>query len=272
MEGLLKEMSLHHHLSMLFGQLGSPSFWRALVVLLRDLAPLDNALVVCFRPDAPPVVLDECSFEEQPAISPMPFYCKGLYLLDPFYQLSCGHFSDGVHHLPDIAPDQFHQSEYYQRYMIKEVGLDEVQLLLRVDTQTVLSVSLGNTQLFNASDIGKLRIAQSWLLAAMQKHWQLESTPLTETRHPATSSLADQLTEMLSRFGQGKLSEREAEIARHTLCGLSSKAVAQQLGISPETVKVHRRNLYIKLGVASHAELFNYLLSQLRDAENKKGS
>lgn len=56
-------------------------------------------------------------------------------------------------------------------------------------------------------------------------------------------------------------------VARLTLCGLSSKAIAQQLAISPETVKVHRRNLYLKLGVASHAELFNCYIEQLRGSE-----
>ena len=41
-----------------------------------------------------------------------------------------------------------------------------------------------------------------------------------------------------------------------------SSAIAQRLGISPETVKVHRRNLYHKLKVASHAELFALFLQQ----------
>lgn len=34
------------------------------------------------------------------------------------------------------------------------------------------------------------------------------------------------------------------------------------MGISPATVKVHRRNLYHKLKVASHAELFVLFLSR----------
>jgi DNA-binding CsgD family transcriptional regulator len=36
--------------------------------------------------------------------------------------------------------------------------------------------------------------------------------------------------------------------------------MAQQMGISPETVKVHRRNLYHKLNVNGHGELFALVL------------
>lgn len=53
---------------------------------------------------------------------------------------------------------------------------------------------------------------------------------------------------------------REVETARLILQGFSSKAIAQQLGISPETVKVHRRNLYHKLNVSGHGELFALVL------------
>jgi DNA-binding CsgD family transcriptional regulator len=57
-----------------------------------------------------------------------------------------------------------------------------------------------------------------------------------------------------------RLTEREIETARLILQGFSSKAIAQRLGISPETVKVHRRNLYNKLQINGHAELFALLL------------
>ncbi|KMN32263.1 hypothetical protein VI26_17735 [Chromobacterium sp. LK1] len=262
MEGLLRELPLHQHLAQLMAHIGLPGFWRQLALLLRASAPLDNALAACFRVGAPPLILEECDFQHRAAASPMPLYCQGLYLLDPFYLYSRQPFADGLYHLPDIAPDHFRQSEYFQRYMSGEVGVDEVQLLLRVAPDQVLSLSLGKTSEFAPADIGKLRVMQPWLLAAMRRHWQLQAEPL-----PPPARLADQLSQTLERFGHGRLSEREAEVARLTLCGLSSKAIAQQLAISPETVKVHRRNLYLKLGVASHAELFNCYIEQLRGSE-----
>ncbi|MNY57893.1 Transcriptional regulatory protein UhpA [compost metagenome] len=70
---------------------------------------------------------------------------------------------------------------------------------------------------------------------------------------------AGDLAVLLDRL-DARLTERERETAQLILQGFSSKAIAQCMGISPETVKVHRRNLYHKLNVSGHAELFVLLL------------
>lgn len=47
------------------------------------------------------------------------------------------------------------------------------------------------------------------------------------------------------------LSEREHEVLRLIAAGLSNKAIARRLAVSPNTVKTHARNVYAKLGVSS---------------------
>ena len=42
------------------------------------------------------------------------------------------------------------------------------------------------------------------------------------------------------------------------------KSTAQELGISPETVRMHRKNLYLKLDINSQSELFAQFIGWLR--------
>lgn len=56
-----------------------------------------------------------------------------------------------------------------------------------------------------------------------------------------------------------KLTPRELEIARLAGQGLMNKEIAGILKISPQTVGVHKNNLYRKLGVGNNIELLRYL-------------
>jgi DNA-binding CsgD family transcriptional regulator len=65
------------------------------------------------------------------------------------------------------------------------------------------------------------------------------------------------------RFGTSRLSEREGEVLRLILSGLSSKEIARLLGISPETIKVFRKRIHTKLGLASSGQLFTLFMAAL---------
>ncbi|MCP1441395.1 DNA-binding CsgD family transcriptional regulator [Pseudomonas sp. GGS8] len=52
----------------------------------------------------------------------------------------------------------------------------------------------------------------------------------------------------------------DASIGRIMLSDCSSKEIARKLEISVETVKVHKKHLYSKLGSKSQSELFSIFL------------
>ena len=71
------------------------------------------------------------------------------------------------------------------------------------------------------------------------------------------------LIEALETAHDVRLSKRQAEVALLILRGHSSVSIGLRLGISPQTVKVFRKQLYRKCRISSQAELFNLLLPLL---------
>ncbi|MEX5343816.1 response regulator transcription factor [Pseudomonas sp. I2] len=265
MHSLFHEVGVHASLGRTIEQIGQPRFWKQLVLLLRCWLPFDNALAAFYPARGTPVVLEEYDAAPQDGPAAMPLYLSGLYQLDPFYQACQDGLPSGLYRLDEVAPDQFQQSEYYLNYFHANVLEDEVQFILQLPGQGALSLSLGMRQPFDVGQCGLLAMLCPWVLALMQQHWPLRSQRLLPTGEP----VAAQVRDALSHFGAGVLSERELEIARLILRGYSSKAMAERLAISPETVKVHRRHLYAKLDISSQPELFSLFLQSLgHDVEN----
>ena len=58
------------------------------------------------------------------------------------------------------------------------------------------------------------------------------------------------------------MSRRERQIIEFLVVGATAREVANELELSPHTVRTHIRNIYMKLGLANRIELLRWRDSQ----------
>jgi len=255
----LQDIAWHRSVGQLIEALDKPNFWTLLVRLLGQYVPFDSWVALLFSSEQRPQVFAECPGEGGGPDPLFQDYLKGLYLLDPFYIASREQAQTGLFRLAEVAPERFEQTEYYQRYFRLNVVADEVQLNCQLDADRTLCLSLGSTRPFSSEQIALLSLIQPWVLALLRQRLPFEEVAPT---HPsqAPGHWRAQLEASISRLKGAQLTARELDVGRLMLSGCSSKEIARKLEISVETVKVHKKHMYSKLGIKSQSELFSIFL------------
>lgn len=227
-------------------------FYACLTGLLREVADCDSVVVIAYRRNRIPLVLHEqLAPRDREAL--FGSYFKGTYLLSPFYlQWLEGRDTVELYRLREIAPEGFFASPFYTDYYLGSGLRDEIGYLVPVDRDTSVLLSLGRTaklEDFRNTDLALYGALKSVVSSSVRKHAALAAEPIAD-------QLGRQLSEQLSNFGTGMLTEQEQRVAQLLLRGHSSKSCARELEIAPTTERVHRRNIYAKLQISSQAELF----------------
>lgn len=181
-------------------------------------------------------------------------YLAGAFILDPFYDAVRVDTSPRMVVMHEIAPDDFMQSEYFRRHYATTEIADEVGFVLQLQKDHVGVLSLcrtGSAPPFSAEDVECLRAAAPLVCALGSRHWfQVPSLNL-EVKNAAPAA----------RIDHPLLTRRELEIVTLVLKGHSNHSLAAVLELSPNTVKVHRRQIYAKLNISSQAELFSLFMT-----------
>lgn len=251
----------------LIAGIGRLDFQEKLTQSLKQQLRVDAGLILLYRRDSQPRILfnDWCTAR---GLSDIQNYLNGPYRHDPFYQLAADNEGDGLYRLGQIAPDDFAQSSYYRDYY-RHCGLmDEFNYLITLDRHTKIAISLCRTNgstMFSEDEVDLLRGISPVVEAAVVRHWR-DLRP--EQVDDDASKLKNVLAQAIGSFGKSLLTDRECEVAQLVLRGYSLKGAAEILGISPATVKLHRRNLYAKVDVNSQAELFSLFIDAVSSATN----
>ncbi|MCR8924069.1 helix-turn-helix transcriptional regulator [Dasania sp. GY-MA-18] len=257
----------HQQLAMLVDKIGCDDFVLQLSAAICSITQYNHIAAYTLCSQERPVVLYH-NLPEQWAKPTFPSYSEGAYLLDPIAQFCFNDAPSGVYHLKDLAPDHFKQSEYFKRYY-KNIGLrDESVVLLKLKPDFYIAHSIGH----RFSSLGRmskreqqrLHYAAPTLLAICRRHWQIALQNKASDENGAKN-----IATAFHQFGAELLTSREQEIVREVLKGHSNKSIAQNLCISFETVKVHRKHINNKLGVSSHAQLFSRFIDYLASSLDK---
>ena len=80
----------------------------------------------------------------------------------------------------------------------------------------------------------------------------------------------------LGAFLRDQLTPRERDIVHLILAGYPSSKIAERLNLSLNTIKNHRKRMYVKLDITTERELFlnfvNFIIAEPQTAMGPKGS
>lgn len=256
----LAAIDWHHTVGRLIQSLGEPRFWERLTQSLGACVPVDNWVAMQFENGEAPVVLGISDSADEASLVRFDAYLQTAYLIDPFYLALRD--SETTRHsamltLVEIAPDQFTKTDYYQTYFCLNVMADEVQFIVPGGNGGWISLSLGSGRKYSPTDLGMLRLVTPWVTALIGRHAAHQPPP---PRREKTGGQGMK-PPFPARLGS-TLTAREQEVMYLLLSGHSSKLIGRKLGISDETVKVHRRHIYAKFNVSTHSQLFSIFLAQ----------
>ncbi len=242
--------------------IGTRQFPAILSTALQQIVAYDSLIITRFSPQP---TVEHVQFPIRSVFEDGEMYSTAAYLLDPYYRAAVDDGFSGFQRLSNLAPEGFTESEYYLRYY-GTIGLgDECGYIINIGGSQFLNVALNRrveNSPFPDGEVALLSAIWELVDSVCKSHWKLVTFQAS-----TSGQLNHQLELALTNFGSSKLTARECEVVRLLLQGHSTQSTAQKLGISAETIKIHRRNSYLKLDINSQAELFNLFISALQSVE-----
>ena len=223
---------------------------------LRTLANHDNTTVLAYFRDETPQILLTDSETRAVHQNMSHVYLSGAYLLDPFYELHNSGADTNLYRMSDIAPDQFSRNQYFLEYYQRTTIIDEIAFIIWPSPQMSVHVCLGrdvkSKRRFTIREITSTKQVLPIVETLVCEHWG----NLRFSREDHGENVLERMVRLVAETHSINLTKRQAEVALLVLRGHSSASIGLRLGISPQTVKVFRKQLYQKCNISSQAELF----------------
>lgn len=261
---------MENRLAATIRSIGSEEFYRNLADYLRICISYDNIIAMIWHGTTQPLVLHTDYRGENVFRRLEEDYLSAAYQLDPFFRLHVERHAAGIYRLLEIAPDNFSRSKYFQWYY-GDLGItDEITLFCPVTAQATATVSIGKSgpseKSFTARAERRLRQHEPVFMALIEAHWSNQSPSDSPSRPEPV--LSERLKKAMLKNHGVRLSNRQSQVAVLILQGHSSESASLKLEISPQTVKVFRKQLYKRCNISSQAELFSLMMPLLEKRTN----
>lgn len=233
---------------------GTEAYLGRLTDLVGSMAAHDRVTVVRYSSKARPEFLTHRNFSDALARR----YLEVYYPYDPFYAYWREHERPGIVPLRRFTTRELKQGIYIAEFLYQSVICDEIGVLIEDGGHWALAIFLERSaRRFGVSDIQRLERVFPTLAALHDVHRRLAAPSRAHRPNGAEPGRsAPQLGQKLPAGLWEVLTGREREIVRLILAGHPSSTIAERLGISPGTVRIHRQSIYAKLDITTEREIF----------------
>jgi len=264
----VREESREALLALAISHLGDAQFAQRLADFLWHCSGYDNFIVIAYAGHGSPVSLFQEARDPRVYQAFDSEYVRAAYILDPFYRLHMKKAQVGLYRLQDIAPDQFTRTRYFEQYYRQTTLRDETAMLAYTRSGLTITACMGkdhtSENVFSRAALSTLKRYAPVVIALIEQHWA-ELHAGWEQASTKQQPVLGQLIELFQSRNGTALTPRQAEVALLILQGHSSKSIAAMLDISPQTVKVFRKQLYARCEISSQAELFALMMPIVAD-------
>ncbi|MDF3198363.1 LuxR C-terminal-related transcriptional regulator [Pseudomonas sp. 1912-s] len=241
----LKEVAgWHRDLAGLFDRQLDSELPTLLCGAMRQFIDHDNFILKVYDAgsDRPTIIAHDIPAHRHPQY--FGAYFSSAYKQDPLLQ-RMAHGTGAQIVQINSATCALESSAYYQTYYHELQLNDEVDILLPMESGQSLVLSMGRRDgVTQRDELATLNSVYPLVECLLRKFWKQHASPLAGAHE------------------QPVLTNREREVIQWMLNGKGTKEIARLLDISVQTVKVHRRNVYAKLGVSTELQLCSLLAAK----------
>ncbi len=250
--------------------IGDPAFYGELLKALGKRLGADLSMVMRYsRRNSPEYLIHEGLEPEH-----MDMYLRGLYRLDPIYRLCRQRRGQGVKDLVSVSTPAERSGDYFNIFLRLTGMTDDLVMLLPVNVETSVGIVYERKTSFYRREIAEMRILFPLIESLHQVHQKVirlqggsnagaSDNPEVESSEPGLRPIDHQAA--LSSFLRRELTPRERDIVHLVLIGYPNVKIAERLKLSVNTVKNHKKRMYLKLDITTERELFlafvNFLIT-----------